>query len=238
MSLFVDTVTTVLFLVGSQGFVLAPVLLTFQSGHRVVNRILALNILLFSEICVLQTVTGTKVTLAFNYPFFISTNLIFLTGPLLYFYVKLKFSNTFVFIKKDFLHFLPFAFCFLAFVPIYQQAAPTGLSQAVKGVVPWLAAMHLFSYNVCAILYLRQNECFNFSATPVRKNLLNWLRLAIIGFSLAYGFVFYQAYFGSNVQILNLGWIVTCAFFYLIGYLELRQPVLYSQVRAHIPLMK
>jgi AraC-like DNA-binding protein len=116
----------------AQGFLMAVVLLSMKRGNRFANRILgALTI-------TISIVVGGSVLLTTDYVFVfphlsrLHHPFVFLTGPLLFLYIKALTSGKQKSEKRELLHFIPFALCLLYLLPYYFQSSEVKLNFLVS----------------------------------------------------------------------------------------------------------
>ena len=86
-----------------------------------------------------------------------SSSLVFLYGPLLYFYAKTYVSDSFEFRKVDLLHLVPFLLYNLAFIPFYIQSASYKLhyyQEVLTTEAPLVAIVALFAKSLSIPVYL------------------------------------------------------------------------------------
>jgi AraC-like DNA-binding protein len=105
----------------AQGLLLTLALLSAKGANKTANRLLAALTLTIS------IVVSGAVLLTSNYVFVyphlsrIHHPFVFLAGPLLFLYIRTLTSPERKVEKKDFLHFIPFAFCVIYLLPYYFQ---------------------------------------------------------------------------------------------------------------------
>ncbi|NIR52597.1 hypothetical protein GWO43_28815, partial [candidate division KSB1 bacterium] len=115
----------ILLLVGAaHGLFLAVTLFNLRRGNGTANRIFALILTVFAISIVLHTLAYTHQHLL-QYPHLskIEPTLLFLFGPLFYFYIKAMTTSTFKLRKQHGLHFIPFLICVAYLTPYYLQSA-------------------------------------------------------------------------------------------------------------------
>ncbi len=106
----------------AQAFLMAVALLNMKRGNRFANRILG------ALIITIAIVVGGAVLLTTNYVFLfphlsrLHHPFVFLTGPLLFLYIKALTSGKQKFAKKELWHFIPFALFLLYLIPYYFQS--------------------------------------------------------------------------------------------------------------------
>ena len=123
-----------------QGFFLAFLLITMKSGNRRAN--LFLSIFLISAcLPILFMLVFFQQALALKYPFTAINPkpLYYLTGPLLYYYIRFLIHPSFEFKKKSLVHFIPFLLGELFYLPQLFISRET--------VLGWISVFGHVSYN-------------------------------------------------------------------------------------------
>src|SRR4030095_4539331 len=111
----------------AQALLLGAALLTVKRGNRIANRFLAAFVIVIA-ICVGGATMATDRFIP-QYPHLLKIQDPFtlLGAPLLFLYVRTLIKGRAGSGKKDLLHFLPFAICFLGLLPFYIQSAEAKL---------------------------------------------------------------------------------------------------------------
>jgi AraC-like DNA-binding protein len=229
---------------------LALVLCTQQRGNRRANRVLALLILLFSLRLIETVGYWTKYLLVLPHFALATAAFPFLFGVLLYFYARCLTAEDFQFSKRDLLHFLPFVLHIGWLTSFYRLSSETKLRilQQYIGVenpkiTSWLyflvflaQTLHMLFYAGLTLRLLKQH------ALPTKNGVLeqislHWLRNLTLGFSsfvlLTLLYVFWlQLGFPYSRTVDALVLIAMASQIYLIGYMTLRQPEIFSGALA------
>ncbi|MGI9278653.1 MAG: helix-turn-helix domain-containing protein [Endozoicomonas sp.] len=234
---------SVLTLVGvSQGILLAMVLMTLPSGSIKANRILA-------AIIAVQTVTLSVFFLVYTpvdqpYPFFVFrlATIHFLTGPLLYFYVRLLVRPDQSTTRHDSLHILPFL---IAFASTFMMAGPEQFQHApferlTLGIKVELALrsligdLVLLAYAVWSFVMLRKHRRnIEQQFSSLEKITLHWLQvlvlICVIGALMSLIFELVAVFLGvflSEVRVVAV--LFRVVLLYGIGFMGMRQPMIFE----------
>ncbi|MEP5610958.1 MAG: helix-turn-helix domain-containing protein [Cyclobacteriaceae bacterium] len=174
--------------------------------------------------------------------------MLFLFGPLLFFYASFLTGNVTAFSKRDLLHLLPFAACVMLLSPIYllggdekvelyQRYFESGIPY--KLYLIWIAAsLHNIIYIAAAI---KQIQIYRLRIKNTFSNIdrisLRWFKLILSG-SLVIWLI--DGYMLSSVLLdFDLGFLeslghllgyVSTIFIYYIGYRTLKEPETSSQL--------
>lgn len=242
-----NTWTVLLLFAAAQGIFLALVLFTQQRGNRRANRVLALLILLFSLRLVETVGYWTKYLLEFPHFWLTTAPFFFLFGSLLYFYAKLLTSENLELNKRDLLHFLPFVLYLSWLVSFYRLSGDIKLRmlQTVLAVenlkAPWLYFIlfllqisHMLFYTWLTLRLLKaHSQSVKGNGLSLEKISLNWLRRLTVGFGsfvllmLLY-MIWLQLGFPYSRGVDALVLIAMAGQIYVIGYMTLRQPEIFS----------
>lgn len=242
-----NTWTILLLFAAAQGLFLALVLFTQQRGNRRANRVLALLILLFSLRLVETVGYWTKYLLEFPHFWLTTAAFSFLFGTLLYFYAKFLTAENLKLSKRDLLHFLPFALYLGWLVSFYRLSGDIKLRilQKILAVekleMPWpyfifflLQISHMLVYTWLTLRLLKaHSQSVKGNGISLEKISVNWLRRLAIGFgsfvllTLLY-VIWLQLGFPYSRAVDALVLIAMAGQIYIIGYMTLRQPEIFS----------
>jgi AraC-like DNA-binding protein len=234
-----DLVTIIILIGIVQGFFVSVLLLTLNRGNKMANRLLGILMSLFS-----LSITGFVFTRTDSYkdfPFFIGlpSTVIFLFGPLFYFYVKELTSRQFVFSKKDYLHFLPFTALILYKLPFYLKT-PEEKIASLKTVgtldenlvILILQIIHLFVYLFFVKKILNEHELkIKSTMSSLDKINLKWISIGMNSFIIIFGLmtVFIASFIaGINIYSIYITVIPLMVSIVIlsIGYFGLTQPII------------
>jgi AraC-like DNA-binding protein len=243
-----NTWTVLLLFAAAQGLFLALVLFTQQRGNRRANRVLALLILLFSLRLVETVGYWTKYLLEFPHFWLTTASFFFLFGPLLYFYAKFLTAENLKLSKRGLLHLLPFALYLGWLVSFYRLSGEVKLRILQKilavenpKITNWLyfaifllQISHMLLYTWLTLRLLKaHSRSVKGNGLSFEKISLNWLRRLTIGFgsfvllTLLY-VIWLQLGFPYSRAIDALVLIAMAGQIYIIGYMTLRQPEIFS----------
>lgn len=247
-----NTWTVLLLFAAAQGLFLALLLFTQQRGNRRANRMLAVLITLFSLRLIETVGYWTKYLLVFPHFWLSTATFPFLFGVLLYFYARFLVVENFALRAKAGLHFLPFALHFGWLTLFYRLDAETKrriLQQYIGSENPkitnWLyfglfllQTAHMLTYMGLTLRLLKKYSPILQSAnSTLEKISWRWLRNLTIGFgsfvllTLLY-VLWLQLGFPYSRTVDALVLIAMASQIYLIGYMTLRQPEIFSGALA------
>ena len=247
MNTSLDINSLIMTLGALQGFLLALFLFTHKERKKASNRVLAWLILLFSVNLLVPELTRNFYT---RFPHLISSSdsLLYLFGPLIYFYTILLTGKSNKLTKRDLLHFIPFALGTLIMVPFYMQGADAKLRHAIdvqvnglptSFVIGWsLECLHIavymfFSIRIILQYRLRIKESFS----NLQKINLQWLYYILIGNMVIWvldSAILISYLFGAQPEsfstVSHIFGYMTGVFIYVIGYRALKHPEVFSQI--------
>lgn len=193
MAMVVGLIDIISIITAFQLLLLALFLFNYGRGRAVSHKILAA--FLFANALFILDFLQVHLKWYFEFPHLLMSgfSLIFLFGPLLYFYTKSMTAPSFSFRKRDILHAVPFLlyWTYLAFT-FYPYNAETKIALFNSGKVDYLfskiyiydiAHFLILSYMVASLRELhrfRQQLKHYFSS--IEKLNLSWLRLVLYGF--------------------------------------------------------
>jgi AraC-like DNA-binding protein len=220
----------------AQGFFLSVVLLSIKGGNRVANRILAALI-----VAMAVSVSGAVVrTMHYDFVFPHLSRLHdpfpFLAVPLMFLYIKTLTSRKSVFVKRDFLHFIPFILCVGYLIPYYLQSRAAKLNYLISEYYaptsgPWYyirSALLILLASVYLVLII--SNILKFVREEGRRDskndraILFQIRFFVAGFLILFlgGVLRYVLDQTAKTNLLvPLG---ASVFIYAIGYLSFKNP--------------
>jgi len=169
------------------GIFLGILLFSLDKQNKSANRILG-AIMIVSSI-IISGFGFTKYQMYLEMPYFIeiTSTMIFLLGPLFYFYVKALTQDSFVLSPKMYLHFIPFFILVLYMLPFYLQDSVSKLAiynsdyfSLEHRIIIIIQILHAFIYMFFAKRLIKQHvhEIKN-SMSSIGKINLNWLKIVI-----------------------------------------------------------
>lgn len=249
-----DGITLLIFLGIIQGFFLGGTLLTINRGNRRANRVLG-GLIIFFSLSISHTVLFNTGAYQFV-PHLIMAGfpLIFLFGPLFYFYVQFLITPDQI-KKTSLLHFLPFVICVGCLLPFYLQSGPAKIAfvenWATRGrlfdfVIMPLQIIHLFGYLFYIHRRLKQHEKnLKYSFSSIEKINLAWIRRFILMFTGVFGLMallFLLALLGLHAWVFRIApntiALLVAISIYSVGYSGLRQPEIFSANEHSVPVRK
>ncbi|MGA9295541.1 MAG: helix-turn-helix domain-containing protein [Ignavibacteriaceae bacterium] len=234
-----DLVTIIILIGIGQGFFVSVLLLTLNRGNKTANRLLGILLILFS-----LSISGfmfLRTDTYKDFPFLIGlpSTVIFLFGPLFYFYVKELTSSGFKFRKQDALHFIPFIALILFRLPFYLEGSQEKLN-SLKNigtfdqnlVILILQIIHLFIYLFFVKKVLNDYETgIKSTISSLEKINLRWISVGMNAFLIIFGImtIFILLFIsGLNVYSLYVTIIplLVSIVILAIGYFGLTQPII------------
>jgi len=227
-----------------QGIILGAFLLTTKRGNLKANRILGALVILFSFSISHAVLYPLGIYQKFPHLLMLNHPILFLFGPLFYFYQRTLIDKSFNIERKNLLHFLPFVIYVIILSPLYLQSAETKL-EYLNGQLSRLA---IFDYVVTPtqiiqlLIYLlvinKELKLYHSkiknSYSSLEKINLNWLQTFIKLFLAVYGLmtiVLILLFFGFNEFVYNYGagliGLIATVSIYAIGYKGLSQPEIF-----------
>jgi len=251
------TLFSIILLLGAaHGLFLALALLNAPGGNLVAHRYLALLTLVFAIDLASEFLYQARYYTQATYLVGINDPLDFLYGPLTYFYVRaLTEPEQAGLTGRRWLHFLPCGISYLVLIPffflnpdfklrlLYADIEVETLQQsfAVLGyvLVILLSIIQIGVYLSLSICNLKQHARLirdQFSYTE--RISLVWLR-NLLTFLLAIYLVylvdaFFSDAFGFEEEINNILYLMIVIMIYAMGYLGLRQPVIFARLKTNL----
>lgn len=229
---------------GLQGMFLLVVLLYIPSKGYAANKVLALLLLSVSSLLLWCAVHDAQLLVQWPDLMGWGPALLFTIGPLLYLYIKALIHPHFTWKKRYYLHFIPCLIAIINFFPFYAKEFEEKQRIVLQHYTnhrhstgaDLLPGLHFLLYVAPGLLGLtsfRKEARQYFSGVhPIR---LRWLNRLLWGFIVAY-VLFVAIYFLTDLHLAgNAFMLAQSAFIFVIGYLGLKEPVVFG-VDNHIPL--
>ncbi|MBL8202874.1 MAG: helix-turn-helix transcriptional regulator [Blastocatellia bacterium] len=149
----VVSVLTILNLLGAaQGLLLAFALATMPRGNRTANRLLAAFVTVTAIQLLGAILFTTRYILEVPHLSRLHHPLLFLSAPLLFFYVRELTSQREMFTRQDWLHFLPAVLCVVILIPYFlSSAADKMVNLTTSAYDRWYYTRHAFAFTQGAI---------------------------------------------------------------------------------------
>lgn len=239
----------------AQGIFLALALLNTQGGNVISQRILATITLIFSFDLIGEFLYRADFYHKFPWIIWIDDPLEFLYGPLLIFYIHaLTAPGEFKLTHSKWPHFLAFILAILLSAPFYALDSVSKIQFVYQNTF-YQDSVYLglayFGQLALVVLFIIQTGFYliwggktlfehaqkirtKFSYTE-RVN-LTWLRNIFIFFSVLYllfivNFITYELFSVGEI-ISQLLYLLTIAMFYILAFLGLRQPTIFSNIQS------
>ncbi len=239
-----NLLNVILLLGASQGIFLSVLLLN-QHKNKSANKYLATILLVYSAFIVESSLSGTVIGRQLPHLLGLAAGVIFLIGPLHYFYSRSMISSGLPFSAKQLLHFIPFfAFYLYNLFPYYlksgeykieyiQKLAEQGQPLSII-LFNWLAVIQGIVYMAVTLIYLKQySQDIKDRYSTIDRINLNWLffitRMTLAVWSL--GFVVkLSELFGVSSSFEALIPLSIAVLVYAMGYLGLSQPEIITSI--------
>ncbi len=243
----IDFVTIVLSVGIFQGIFLTIFLLFSNEAAGKSNKILACFIFSFTLLTLNDLLVETKALLDFPNLFLLLDPLIFVLGPLAYFYIRDLVMGQKALRLKDLFHFLPAAFLWIILIPIYLQSTTSKENLILESYstlgedtdfILIFAALHLLVYfiiSIAGITKYQQEIKENYSFEE--KINLKWLKYFLIITSVLWIFFTIQVLFQFN-QLKSINDLLFTISMYLIGYYGLLRSPIKIDVKDKTPTIK
>ncbi len=226
----VISVVSFIYLVGIlQGFVLVSALF-FRRANRTANRLLALLCLIFALILLDAYFTRLNYYIKYPHFFLLVLPVLFLIGPLLYFYTLFLTRRRERFHARDLRHLLPPLLAILVFIPFYIKPGYEKIVD-LEAYFPWIMAAQILNVGQCFVyLYLTFRILRRYQRriidvySQVEWINLNWLKILLTVMTGLLG-----VYFMELLALLFFNWDFPYSYYglilaiYLIGYWSMRQ---------------
>jgi len=229
MDLSFTAIQILLFLGAAQGFFLAVVLLSTRKANRQANRFLAAILIIFCLNIIIHNISHRPYTYSIPHHEVMITIIFYLFGPLFYFYVttltrRVSFEN-----KKKYLHFLPFLICALISGPLYFISINLNRPHIILEIFSGLVVIHVILYMAWSVKLLWDHSLkLKDSFSSIDHINLRWLRFLIIGFTITWLATLYFDIQSKRPDDWDYVWLLVSVLMYLIGYMGLKQPEIFS----------
>jgi AraC-like DNA-binding protein len=222
------------------GVFLGLLLISLSRGNKSANRLLGILLLTFS-ISITGFLLERTGTIA-DYPFLIGLSqlVLFLFGPLFYFYVKVLTKRKFSLREQHYLHFLPFLFLLIYKVPFLIKSGAEKLAvihepsfRLENIAILALQIIHLFVYIYFTNkLILKHENKIKSTMSSIDKINLRWLNMGIYFFAAVFGMMFvFTLLFFSGIDLFYIFNVLVplCVSFIIsmMGYYGLKQPIIF-----------
>lgn len=239
-----DVISIVILLGIIQGFFIGLLLLMMKSPNRRANRFL--GILYFAFSVSISHFFFLRTGLYQAYPHLIRVPFpsLFLFGPLFYFYVRILTDRSTRLRPVHLLHLLPFGLTVLMTLPFYLSGREAKLyylsnifeTEAVHlgMIMGGMQLLHVFAYVLAVRTILRRyDERIRSTKSSIERINLRWLWLCTAFFIGVFGLILVlivlQAIGIPTIHVYGIAIPIIVSFIiYLMGYLGLRQPEIFS----------
>ena len=226
MTNFFTPLNTILLLGAIQGLVLGVILMSKKGGNRTANRILAGILFYLSFAIIIHSLSHSGILPLLKGHKMIIGIVSVLIGPLFFFYVKALTAFEFQFKFSDILHVIPFLICVL--LGILYVSTEIFKEQFIDSLITYSAfgvyAVYIILVNIRLYSYSRTIK--NYFSNVEKINLI-WLRIFILLLTMLLIFaIIFDLFF--KVKDWDLIWLASCVIIYVVSYMGLIQPVIFS----------
>lgn len=239
-----DLVATVTLLGIVQGFFMGGLLILSKGPNRRANRFLGALFISYSLSILHFFLDRSGLYSQVPHLMRIGLPVLFLFGPLFYFYVKVLTDRTIVLRLRDLLHAIPFLLFVVAMVPFYLSSREEKLMEIGRLktfatepgflVVATIQVLHIFAYMIAVRGILSQyDQKIRNTKSSLEQINLRWLRTGTTLYLVVFGFILLlttlQAFGVPTVELYNISIpLIVTAIIYGLGYMGLRQPEIFS----------
>jgi AraC-like DNA-binding protein len=239
-----DLITLIILLGMAQGIFLGSLLIIIRSPNRRANRFL--GVLYFTFSISISHFFFLRTGLYSQFPFMlrVSFPVLFLFGPLYYYYVRILTDRTVSLRPVELLHTLPFIATIAMSIPFFLSSTQEKLASIEPAGDPaWvhmgliigsIQVAHVFAYVGVVLRILQQYDLrIRETKSSIERINLRWLRTGTIGFIVVFSLIFIlillQAAGIPTYEIYSISVPIMVSFIiYILGYLGLRQPEIFS----------
>lgn len=149
----VNSILTIVNLLGTaQGLLLAFALVTIPRGNRTANRLLAAFVAGTAIQLVGAILFTTRYILEIPHLSRVHHPLLYLSAPLLFFYVRALTTQSDKFTRRDWLHFLPAVLCGIVLLPYFFSSGADKITNLTTSAYDrWYYTRHVFGFTQGAI---------------------------------------------------------------------------------------
>lgn len=239
-----SSVVIVLLLLGAtQGLFLTVLLLT-KPVNKEANKLLAYLIVSYTAFIVEQALAGTPITREYPHLLGLAQGAVFLQGPLHFLYARTLITSRRPAAREVLKHLIPFALFYLYFLlPFYLRSgaekiafmeaiAERGLTPALQ-VASWGVLLQGLVYMTLTLRLLRRHgESIKERLSSIEEINLSWLKaITVLTLVIWIVGVFIEILqtFGLDDPVRTTVPIAITLLIYVMGYLGLRQPEIFSE---------
>lgn len=239
-----DLVAIVTLLGIVQGFFMGVLLILSKGPNRRANRFLGTLFICYSLSILHFFLDRSGLYVQVPHLMRIGLPVLFLFGPLFYFYVKVLTDRTVRLRLLDFVHGIPFLVFVALMLPFYFSSGEekiieierikTFAAEPVFLIIATIQVIHLFAYMIPVRTILKQyNEKIKNTKSSLERINLRWLRTGTTLYLAVFGFIqlltTLQAVGIPTVDLYHTSIpLIVTAIIYGLGYLGLRQPEIFS----------
>jgi hypothetical protein len=249
----VDLIAIVILLGMVQGVFLGTLYIVIRGPNSRANHILGVLFICFSISIAHFFLLRTGLYSSFPHFIRVTFPILFLFGPLYYFYVRVLINRQIQLRWQDLLHAIPFILTVILYLPLYLSSAQEKL--ALLQQMPASNRLHMGMMGMAQVLQLsaymffvaRELRAYDARIRNTRSSIerinLRWLRIGtwffIWVFSLIFVLMALQALGVPTVETYQVVIpVIVTVVIYAMGYLGLRQPELYAPAAGFEPQRK
>jgi AraC-like DNA-binding protein len=248
-----DVISLVILFGIVQGFFLGILLIIMRSPNHRANRVLGILFFCFSMSITHFFLLRTRLYDAVPSLVHVSFPFLFLFGPLYYLYARILTDRTTVIKRREWLHGIPFVLACSVNIPFLLQSREQQLAyiRTIQDpvwihmglIIGGLQVLHIAVYiGVVLNILARYDEQIKSTTSSIEKINLRWLRTGTIGFIVVFSLIFLllvlQAFGIPTLAFYSVSVpIIVSMIIYLLGYLGLRQPEIFSPAEIRSRMM-
>ncbi|MGD8778803.1 MAG: helix-turn-helix transcriptional regulator [Ignavibacteria bacterium] len=229
MNTNLSIIEIILFVGAFQGIILSVALYLIKRENRLSNRLLSLIILLSSLNIILHTISEYENKLLLPHHEEIISVLLFLFGPLYFFYVNALTTNSVKLINNWQYHLIPFIVCFTAAVPLYIYSYNFAEPYLALEIIGDSVILHAIFYLILSTKELKSHSIrIKESFSSIDKINFGWLKIFTIGFTIIWFVALVAEYIPNHFFESDFQWIAVSVFIYIIGYAGITKPAVFT----------
>jgi len=241
-----DLVATITLLGIVQGFFMGVLLILSKGPNKRANRHLGTLFICYSLSILHFFLDRSGLYIHVPHLMRIGLPVLFMFGPLFYFYVKVLTDRTIEFRWRNLVHAVPFLVFVAAMMPFYLSSREAKLAEIERInsfaaepiflVIATLQVIHVFAYMIAVRIILKQyNQKIRNTKSSLEHINLRWLRIGTTLYLIVFGFIqlltTLQAFGIPTVELYRTSIpLIVTAIIYGLGYMGLRQPEIFSPV--------
>lgn len=235
----ITIVSVAFFVASSVGCFLSLMLFFSRKGNMKANKYLALLIFCFSLLQIWDVLIQTGLLVDYPHMLLVLNPLLFVLGPLIYFYVRALTSLDWKFRRMLVIHFLPAAGLYAYFFPIYSLSGEDKVRLIAKAFLNHefiinpafyiCGEIHILAYLLFSVrILVEHSRSIRNSFSFTEQVSLTWLRNLLIIFIVLW-LAFAVRVFYHSPLIWEISAFLALTTIYVIGYFGYNQPLIFPK---------